>query len=154
MNDKDIENLPFRQEVSVYVMNNNKEFIAVFSALPGRFCKAPAGGVEAGETTEEAAIREIKEELGIDIKIIAKSRDNYQWLHTKERIIEKKLNYKGSSGTTYIAKMNPSDQKITLQDEEVKGYVWLSKEDIYKFYSTSNQIETAEKLFEEFKEYF
>ena len=29
----------------------------------------PGGGIEAGETPEEAAIREIKEELGIDIEI-------------------------------------------------------------------------------------
>lgn len=32
----------------------------------------PGGGVEENETTEEATIREIKEEVGIDVKVIKK----------------------------------------------------------------------------------
>ena len=30
----------------------------------------PGGGIEEGETPEEAAVREVKEELGIDIEIV------------------------------------------------------------------------------------
>lgn len=33
----------------------------------------PGGGVDEGETDEEAAIREAKEELGIDVKVVQKA---------------------------------------------------------------------------------
>ncbi|MEN9562470.1 MAG: hypothetical protein RIR73_714, partial [Chloroflexota bacterium] len=35
----------------------------------------PGGGVDEGETDEQAAIREAKEELGIDVKIVQKVAD-------------------------------------------------------------------------------
>lgn len=38
----------------------------------------PGGGVEEGETPEQAAIREMKEELGVDITVDSKEKDPSQ----------------------------------------------------------------------------
>jgi len=150
----DIETLPYRKEVTAYIVNNNKEFIIVFSAQPGRFCKTPAGGVKDGETEEQAIIREIKEELGIDCEIVAKSKINYKWEHQKERIIERQLKFRGSTGVIFITKMRPETQNIKIQEEEISGYRCIKKEEIDKYLSTEEQKEIARKVFDEFKDWF
>ena len=43
----------------------------------------PGGGIEDGETTRESAIREIKEELGVDIELLG-----YLGVVEKEKTIE------------------------------------------------------------------
>lgn len=150
----DIEKLPFRKEVTAYIVNENKEFIVVFSALANRFCKTPAGGVEENEPSEKAILREIKEELNINIEIIAKSKIKYKWEHAKERIIERNLKFRGSTGEVFLAKINPPNQKIKIQEEEISGYKWIKKEDVDKYFTTDTLKETAKKIFKEFKNYF
>ena len=149
-----IETLPYRKEVTTYIINDNKEFIIVFSAQPGKFCKTPAGGVEDGETEKQAIIREIKEELGIDIEIIARSEINYKWEHQKERIIERQLKFRGSTGVIFITRMKPEIQTVKIQEEEISGYKWIKKEEIDKYLSTEEQKDIARKIFDEFKEWF
>ena len=47
----------------------------------------PGGGLEQGETLEEGTIREIKEEFGIDVKIVKKCTKNIQKNLTKQQYI-------------------------------------------------------------------
>ena len=56
--------------VGVLVINKNKALIIKRGEEPNKFLwSIPGGLVEIGEELEEAAIREIKEEMGIDVKI-------------------------------------------------------------------------------------
>jgi len=96
----------------------------------------------------------MKEELGVDIEILAKSKINYKWEHKKERIIERNLKFKGSTGNAFIAKINPPNQEIKIQEEEISGYKWIKKEEIDNYFLIDKQKEVAKKVFDEFKEYF
>lgn len=53
--------------VAGLVTNENKEILLIKS--PWRGWEYPGGIVESGETLQEALIREIKEESGVDVKI-------------------------------------------------------------------------------------
>ena len=56
--------------VGVLVINKNKALIIKRGEEPNKFLwSIPGGLVEIGEELEEAAIREVKEEIGIDVKI-------------------------------------------------------------------------------------
>jgi len=55
----------------------DKDYLfALIDVRNGEYFKIPGGGIEEGETTIQAAIREAKEETGCDIKIIKKIGEN------------------------------------------------------------------------------
>jgi len=54
----------------VYVIDNDKVLYGVRSLEPNKGkLSLPGGFIEVGETAEQAAIREVKEELGLDVKL-------------------------------------------------------------------------------------
>jgi len=146
--------LPYGKVVEVYVLNENKEFVIVFSALKDRFCKVLSGGVEKGESFEEAAIREVKEEIGADIEILAISKYPCDFEISKESLFNNFFKSRGGKGKIIISKIVSPPENIKIQEEEISGYKWIRKEEIRKYFSLQDQITSAEKIFEEFKDYF
>jgi ADP-ribose pyrophosphatase YjhB (NUDIX family) len=56
---------------SVFVLKDNKVLYGIRSSDPGKGkLDLPGGFIEVGETAEQAAIRETKEELGIDVVLV------------------------------------------------------------------------------------
>ena len=55
---------------TIYVLNpNTKEFLLMFHRKLGGWL-APGGHVESGENPAQAALREAKEELGVDLDLV------------------------------------------------------------------------------------
>ncbi len=57
----------YREAVRAIIMDNNK-ILLIYSEKNGDY-KLPGGGVEEGETYEEALIREVEEEAGVRVSI-------------------------------------------------------------------------------------
>jgi ADP-ribose pyrophosphatase YjhB (NUDIX family) len=56
---------------SVFIIQDNKVLYGVRSIDPGKGkLDLPGGFIEVGETAEQAAVREAKEEVGVDIELI------------------------------------------------------------------------------------
>lgn len=66
-NEKNKKNRP-RAVVGVFIFNENDELFMMKTVQWGNKYAVPGGGLENGETLEEAGIREVKEETNIDIK--------------------------------------------------------------------------------------
>jgi 8-oxo-dGTP pyrophosphatase MutT (NUDIX family) len=83
----------------------------------------PKGHLEAGESNEEAAIREVEEETGIKSKIIQKiGRSKYTLTKNGEKIFK--------VVTIYLMQYISGD--LNPQMEEVSNAIWLSYEDALK----------------------
>ena len=74
----------------------------------------PKGHVEKGESDEQAAMREVKEETGIDITLVDgfKAKSEYS-IHRK---IEK---------VVYIYAATCQSTATSIQEEEIEDYLWL-----------------------------
>ena len=82
-----------RNRSVVFVIRNNKilmEKLNYPSEGKDDFYSIPGGGIEAGETPEQAAIRELKEECGLDGTIVRKLTELYNHNRT-EYVFEVKV---------------------------------------------------------------
>jgi 8-oxo-dGTP pyrophosphatase MutT (NUDIX family) len=75
------------------------------------------GGVLAGETTKQAALRELDEELGVTAK------------ETDLSLLEV-YQHKNYFMDIYVAKMDVEPSSLVLQPDEVVDAKWLSHEEI------------------------
>jgi 8-oxo-dGTP pyrophosphatase MutT (NUDIX family) len=66
---------PVELGVRAIVFRNDKLLVIKRDNFGKQYLVLPGGGVEEGETPEEAAIREAKEETSIDIEIVRKVYD-------------------------------------------------------------------------------
>lgn len=60
-----------RQAVRGIIIENNRVLLIKREKLQKIYWVFPGGGVEEGETNEEALIREMEEEVGVKVKIIS-----------------------------------------------------------------------------------
>lgn len=63
--------------VAAIIENSQKEILAIDLAYKSGF-SLPGGGVNAGESLEQALIREVKEETNLDVKSYSYIGSNYQ----------------------------------------------------------------------------
>jgi len=94
---------------------------------PGLWC-LPGGIIEFGETLEQAIKREVKEEIGVKIKIIKNSKKVYEYLPIKGKYSKKKFKMHGYT-LAIKCKMISGKPKPLDETSEVK---WFKPSEIKK----------------------
>ena len=97
----------------------------------------PKGHVDPGETEEEAAIREVREETGLnDVKIVSGFKVKIKYTYSKDgKKYPKEVVF-------FLMKAEPKRVEVS---EEHTGYVWLKYEDAIKKISYDNARKVLEK---------
>ena len=120
---KNKENVPddrYIKLVLIYIQNSDNKFLFQLTSQAKEHVIATTGGhVQSGQTSKEAIINEVSEELGLDI-----TNENYVFVKsyiTKKAIVD-----------TYYLKKDIDINSLTLQEEEVESVNWYTKEEIYK----------------------
>jgi 8-oxo-dGTP diphosphatase len=135
---KEINNLEsiWKETVAVIVLTGSNNLVLVkrkWEPFKGMWC-LPGGAVEKGETLPKAAIREVKEETGLDIKILyALSQPYFESGYNKE----KKVHYVYCP-TCFVAKYISGNLKA--QESECTDISYFNFSDIPKLAFSHNQM--------------
>ena len=100
----------------------------------GRYWSFPKGHVEKGETEEQTAIREIKEETGLDVEIIDSFREVSDYCpfgRIKKRVV------------FFMAQTFSTN--VVVQKEEIDSYIWVDLYDVHNKCTYDNDLRVIKK---------
>ncbi len=125
----------YRKNVVGFIFNNKNQVLLVNKAGESDYWGLPQGGVDNGESNNNAILREVKEETNISsVDILGKFENIYKYKWTRNCA---NTGYKGQKQTLYILKFNGKDSEIKLSPWELKDWKWV---EIDKLISESNEI--------------
>ena len=126
----------------IWIMNSKQQILMTQrhpAKKAGGLWEFSGGGVLAGETTKQAAVREIKEELGLRI--------DESELHLLE--IFKNRNY---FMDIYVVRKDFDLNEIILQPDEVVDVKFLSSEGVLKMITENKVVKSVATRYEMYKE--
>lgn len=154
------KDLPYRNNVSCILFKKKNFLLVQHIKWPENFWKFPQGGIDEGETEEEAARRELLEELGTDkFKFIAKSSHTNKYDWEDESVKLAGFRWRGQIQRFFLVEYLGNDKDIKINKNEFRRYEWVSLKDLYFRIDHNNKDfrnykETIEKIVEEFKQHF
>lgn len=116
------------------IILNNKNQILLILQNAGHW-GLPKGHVEEGETEEQTAIREVKEETNVDVIVDTNLR--YRMVYNPKEDVEKEVIY-------FIAKNTSNDCKPQL--EEVQEMKWLDIDNAINTITYENSKDLLKKV--------
>ncbi|MBM7665999.1 8-oxo-dGTP diphosphatase [Solibacillus kalamii] len=119
---------------SAIIIKDNR--VLMIRTIDSNSWSIPSGGVEDGETVEEACIREVAEETGYEVKIVKE-------LHTKKTIVKE---YKVTT-QYFLCEITGGDIQYKDPDEEIEEISWMNRNEISKLiYTYPEDQEVIEQL--------
>ncbi|MCQ2578761.1 MAG: NUDIX hydrolase [Treponema sp.] len=119
------ENETYKNERAVCIVVRNDKLLLEHMFMDHHFYDVPGGGIEKGETPEEAAVRELKEECCIEGRVVRKLTTiyNHAGYYDAEHCFLMEVNDDADVATGSDPELNPEDQTI-------KNVEWRSLEEI------------------------
>lgn len=152
----DRSELTYRQSTLAIVTDQSGKFLIVNKEAyePDKWWSFPGGGVDEGETPEQAVARELVEELGSNkFEIIGKSNHAYQYEWPDEVIErtfkEKGKYFRGTRLTQFWVKFTGNEDEVKDGDG-IRTVKWISREELKNHLLFPNQMKNTEKMIQEF----
>lgn len=119
------------------IITKNNKVLLVYEKR-GNFWGFPKGHMEEGETEIETALREVKEEVGIDVKINPEKRYPINYIIGNE--IDK---------TTVLYLATPITEDVVMQEAEIENFKWCSYEEALETLTFDNWKELFKEVMKE-----
>ena len=145
----------YRKGVSALIMNSNDEFLLVnLESFENKYFAVPGGGVEQGETFEDAVYREVHEELGIEkssLRLAGKSPVPVRFKFKVITMNRDSKTYEGSERYFFGFCFVGNNSEIRPRKGEVRACKWVPFGQLKDHLLFDNQLqETSEKIVEIF----
>ncbi len=128
---------PLRPNVIMVVRNERDEVLVCRGKAPyenrfGEHWQLPQGGIDNGESPEQARARELGEELSINDYVIEKFIPNSHWYFWPPPICYSLYDgrYSGQMQSFFVVRINTEKQKIIVDQVEFDAYRWVAAENL------------------------
>ena len=137
MTPEEIEKLPYRRNVGVMLVNaDGHAFVGqrLDSEVPA--WQMPQGGIDKGETPQEAALRELEEETGVSRDLVTVEAETEGWVayDLPHDIVPRiwKGRYKGQEQKWYLLRFHGTDDQVKIEQEhqEFSEWRWLPADEL------------------------
>ncbi|MFA7681939.1 MAG: NUDIX hydrolase [Candidatus Peribacteraceae bacterium] len=108
----------------------------------------PQGGREAGETIEEAAVRELKEEAGLEVTVIGKSAQVYQY-DFPASYRRFRPDHVCGQRIEFVFAIPKESATVTVDEKEIDGYVWILPQKLSRYLKRAKYLEIVRNLIDE-----
>ncbi len=124
LQDEILNNASFSDGATIFATDPAKEHVVLikeYRVAAGRYLYAlPAGLIDQGETIEQAAIREFKEETGLTLQVAKVARERY----TSVGLSNEKINlvygyYSGTPSTAFVEETEDIEPLIVNRDQAI-----------------------------------
>ncbi len=127
MSPEEIARLPYRPCVGIMLLGGGgRVFVAQRIDSPAEAWQMPQGGIDAGESPRQAALRELREEVGTDkAEILAESRNWWRYDLPAERV--PRLwggRYRGQEQRWFALRFLGDDADIDIETESPEFNAW------------------------------
>lgn len=141
-----IKKLPFRESVICYISVKNKILICHKPSRDIDDWGLIGGGIESDETIEEAASRELEEEVGLKkasviINRIIKNRHSYTW----DEAMAAQTGFIGQTQHLVFASINEKCDLRLQVGGELDGLLWVDLQEAKKFISKTDLYKVIEE---------
>jgi len=141
----------YRSCASIVVLKKDEDSFKVLLLHKPRKKDAwqiPQGGVDPGETHEQAAVRELKEESGLEVGIAGKSEQIYQYDFPPSYRRFRPDNVCGQRLEFFFAQVDPT-QEVIVDQSEIDSFAWVTKEEVSEYIKRKEYCTFIEELVEE-----
>jgi 8-oxo-dGTP pyrophosphatase MutT (NUDIX family) len=114
--------------------------IAIILAHPNRRWQLPKGRVDEGESIERAAVREVREETGINTAVVVPLETIEYWYVGNSRGIKTKFHK-----FVHFFLLKYLDGEVSDHDHEVAEARWVSVNDAIEMLAFKNEVEMVKK---------
>jgi len=121
------EDLPYRPGVGIMLLNRQgKVFVGRRIDQTVEGWQMPQGGIDAGETPQQAALRELQEEVGTDKATILRELDEWFAYELPPHLVGVALHgkYRGQKQKWFALRFTGTDGDIDLTKHEPEFAVW------------------------------
>ena len=147
----------YRRKVIGIITNNKGEYLIDQLTTYGKNdWNFSGGGIEKGETEEEALFRELQEEMGTNkFRILNKSKNliTYNWPIKViiRRCIESNGIWLGQSQKHFLIKFTGIKEDIRPDPSEIRKIKWIKRSEFKKYLNFKNQFKITEEELKQFK---
>lgn len=125
-----LTSLPYRSGVGVMLLNAaNQVFVAKRIDMKAEAWQMPQGGMDPGESPQQAAIRELKEEIGTDQVITLRESADWYTYDLPDELIPKIWGgrYRGQKQKWFAMRFQGTDADINIatHDPEFSEWKWI-----------------------------
>ncbi len=129
MSPEEIAALPYRPNVGVMLVNpKGKIFVAQRIDSPGPAWQMPQGGIDKGEKSKAAALRELEEETGVVADLVTIVTKSKGWLRYDFplELVSKVTGgrFRGQQQRWYLMQYHGNDDQITIETKHPEFSNW------------------------------